>query len=331
MQAVLLAGFVTLAAAALPDKSTLKTVFIDGTGPKAPNFLTQAQIDSIDRELTMEFDYPAFTMGSAMPSPFNDTCGLATISCPAQKFNVIPGMDTSAIAVRGNAMTSASDHTASVGPTITFDMNASFKYTFMMVDGFSASPFWASGQLTTVMQSMHYSVLNMDHSSGLPAALKMGYRAPGNQMTTVPNIYTFMVWEHTQNATLPGAIGVQNSEFTTQKWLQAAGIANATLVAMNYFKAYGNVYSRATIRSGPLSSLAVNCTEGNFSSADKMCISHSSTTTGGAAGTTTGNEGTTTGAAGTTTGTATVSGGSVTSPELFLIFGIALAITIAGH
>lgn len=127
MQALLIAGFVTLAAAALPDKATLKSIFIDGQGTKAPGILTQAQIDSIDRELTIEYDLPAFTMGSAMPSPFNDTCGLTTISCPAHKFSLTPGMNVSTIGVRGFAMTSASDYLTRVSPTITFDMNAGKK------------------------------------------------------------------------------------------------------------------------------------------------------------------------------------------------------------
>jgi len=326
MQAFLLAGFINLAAGALPDKATLKSIFIDGTGTKSPNFLTQAQIDSIDRELTMEFDQPAFTMGSAMPSPFNETCGMPTISCPAQKFNVMPGMETSTIAVRGVAMTSASDYTASVGPTITFDMNAGKKYTFTMVDGFSSASFYASGLAAVAQQYMHYSVLNMDQSSGLSAALKTTYAPPGNQIANIPNIYAFMVWEHTQNATQPGPIGVMNSELTIQKWLQAAGIADATLVAMNYLKVYGNVYTRATLLSGSYASMALDCTTGNFSSANKMCMSHSSTT-----GTTSGTTGTNTGTAGTTDGSATASGASVTSPKLSLIFGIALAVAIARH
>jgi len=314
MQALLIAGFVTLAAAALPDKATLKSIFIDGQGTKAPGILTQAQIDSIDRELTIEYDLPAFTMGSAMPSPFNDTCGLTTISCPAHKFSLTPGMDVSTIGVRGFAMTSASDYLTRVSPTITFDMNAGKKYTFLMSDGFSGAAYWNSGMMATVQQWMHYSVLNMDQSSGLSADLKSSYAPSGNVVAATPSIYAFMVWEHTQDATQPGAIGPMNMQFTVQKWIQAAGIANASLVAMNYYKCHGNVYSRASMKNGALASSAPSCTAGNYSSVDNMCMSHSSTTTG---------------TSDTTTGS--TSGGSTTSLELSLIFGIALAVTITRH
>jgi len=325
MQAFLLAGFVTLATAALPDKAMLKSIFIDGSGTKAPNILTQAQIDSIDRELTMEFDYPAFTMGSAMPSPFNDTCGQSAISCPAYKFNVMPGMDVSTIGVRDYAMTSASGYMTAVGPTITFDMTVGKKYTFLMVDGFSGADFWSAGSMAPVKQQLHYSVLNIDQSSGLGRVrelnLKTAYRAPGNQVVATPNIYAFMVWEHTEDATQPGPSVATNSAkglFSVQKWIQNAS-ANAQLVAMNYFKAYGNVYSRADLLSGSSAMFAMkNCTAAGFSSADKMCMPLTGTTDGTA----------TTGAATTGVG-ATISGGSVTSPELSLIFGIAVAITIA--
>jgi len=326
MQAFLLAGFVTLATAALPDKAMLKSIFIDGSGTKVPNILTQAQIDSIDRELMIEFDYPAFAMGSAMPSPFNDTCGQSAISCPAYKFNVMPGMNVSTIGVRDYAMTSASDYMTAVGPTITFTMTAGKKYTFMMVDGFSGADYWAAGMVAPVKQNLHYSVLNMDQSSGLSAALKTAYRGPASQVVATPSIYFFMVWEHTENAIQPGPTfeNSANSLFTTQNWIQEAS-ANAQLVAINYFKAYGNVYSRADLLSGALAWSAETCTAAGFSSTDKMCMpSMPTVTTTTSTGAT---DGTTTTVAATTG--AVTNGGSVTSPELSLIFGIAVAITIA--
>jgi len=324
MQSLLVAGFVTLATAALPDKVALKSIFIDGTGTKKPGILTQAQIDSINRELTIEYDYPAFTMGSDMPSPFNDTCGIPEISCPAHKFSLTPGMDVSTIGVRGYKMTSASNYKDKVSPMITFDMNADKKYTFLMFDGLSLDAQWTSGMMASFQMVHHYHVLNMNQSSGLSADLKTKYAASGNPVTT-PSVYAFTVWEHTQDAS---PVAAQNSQFTVQKWIEAAGIANASLVAMNYYKCHGNVYSRAGLLDGDFAALAPDCSTGAYSSGDKMCMPSSAPNTP-LVNTTMEN---TTGAAGATTGaTATVSGGSTTSPELPLIFGIGLAITIARH
>jgi len=283
MQALLLVGWVTLASATLPDKATLKSVFVDGSGIKAPGFLKQAQIDTIDRELTIEYDFPAFQMGSDMPAPFNDTCGMSTISCPAQKFTVSPGMEVSTISVRGTAMTSAGDYMTAVAPAITFTMNAGKKYTFLMADGLSGANYWASGMMASVKQVQHYAVLNMNQSSGLSIDLKTMYHRPGNFIASTPNTYAFMVWEHTQTATMPEPIGTMNMGFTTQTWIQAAGIADASLVAMNYFKCYGNMFSRALLKSSPNpmiaaaqrqygASTAPTCTAGGFSSSDKMCM-----------------------------------------------------------
>lgn len=306
MQALLIAGFVTFAAAALPDTAKLKSIFIDGQGPKKSGTLTQAQIDSIDRELTIEFDYPAFTMSSAMPSPFNDTCGLGTVSCPAHKFSLTPGMDVSMIDVRGFAMTTASEYLTKISPTITFDMNAGKKYSFLMFDTLSEAPFWSAGMMASLQALEHYSVVNMDQSSGLSADLKTTFRPSGNVVAANPSIYAFTVWEHTQDATKPEPIGPMGSQFTVQKWIQAAGIANASLVAMNYYKGYGNVYSRATMKNNPaLASNAPSCTAGGFSSANKMCMSG--------------------------TPVEATSGGSTTSWKRSLIFGIALAVTVTRH
>jgi len=307
MQALLITGFVTLAAAALPDKATLKSIFIDGQGIKSPGMLTQAQIDSIDRELTIEYDLPAFTMSSAMPSPFNDTCGLPTISCPANKFSLTPGMEVSTISVRGHAATSASDYMTKVSPTITFTMNAGKKYSFLMADGLSGATFWASGMLAPVKSVKHYSVVNMDQSSGLSADLKTSYKPSGNFVAATPNIYAFLVWEHTQNATQPGDIGPMNSQFTAQKWIEAAGITDAKLVAMNYYKCHGNVYSRAVLKNGPSKAMAPSCTAGGYAAVDKMCMSSGGSTS------------------------PVANAGSTISLERSLILCIALAMTITLH
>jgi len=320
MQSLLVAGFVTLATAALPDKVALKSIFIDGTGTKKPGILTQAQINSIDRELTIEYDYPAFTMGSDMTSPFNDTCELPSISCLAHKFSLTPGMDVSTIGVRGYAMTSASDYKTKVSPTITFDMKADKKYTFLMFDGYSDAAYWAQADMSVVKMGKHYSVENMDKGSGLSALLKTGYVASGNVVVT-PSVYAFTVWEHTQDAIKPGDIGAQNSQFTVQAWIEAAGIANASLVAMNYYKCNGNVYSRAVLLDNPaMKAYAPSCSGGEYSSSDKTCMTpavDSNITTSDSS------------TDGATTGSTTVSGGPTTSPELSLIFGIALASILA--
>jgi len=334
MQALLIAGFVTLAAAALPDKAILKSIFIDGQGIKSPGMLTQAQIDSIDRELTIEYDLPAFTMGSAMPSPFDDTCGLPTISCPADKFSLTPGMEVSTISVRGHAATSASDYMTKVSPTIKFNMNAGQKYSFLMLDGLSGAPFWAQGMSATVMSIKHYSVVNMDQSSGLSADLKTSYNDPGNIVAATPNIYAFLVWEHTQNATQPGDIGAMNMQFTAQKWIEAAGIADAKLVAMNYFKCHGNVYSRASLKNGTNAWMAPTCTAGNYSAVDKMCMSSGGSTaapTTMAPGATMVLTTTAPGAGAGATSEGASSAGSTISLERSLIFCIALAMTVSLH
>merc|ERR1719401_1148437 len=169
-----------------------------------------------------------------------------------------------------------------------------------MVDGYSAAAHWSAILPPHMVQGMHYYVSNMTTSTGLSTALKTNYVSPNNPVIATPNIYAFMVWEHTQTATQPGTMGYMNSEFTVQKWIEAAGIANASLVAMNYFRGYGNVYSRAALMSRGMSAFAPNCTAGGYSSADKMCMPLSSTTTGSTTGSTTGAAGSTTGP---TTGT----------------------------
>ena len=83
-----------------------------------------------------------------------------------------------------------------------------------------------------------------------------------------------------------------NMGFTTQTWIKAAGIADASLVAMNYFKCYGNMFSRALLKSSanPMiaaaqrqygASTAPTCTAGGFSSSDKMCMKMETTASAG--------------------------------------------------
>jgi hypothetical protein len=256
-------------AVAIPNKLELRRVFVDGNGTLVAGFLEQAQIDTIDRDLKITYSLPELNMNSGMPYPFNETCGATSLSCPAMQFDITPGMDVTTAMVRGFAGTDSTSADTAIAPTYSWAVVAGKKYTLLMVDNFSPNPAWAA---FGVPRLLHYGVFNIEGNDISTGTATSAYGPPGTPFTEHPNVYAFLIFEHDAAIDATAAVTAAQTPLSNMSFfLNSAGLGSAKLVAMNFFRAYGNQYSLVHLRKRGLASFASTIPCSSYTST-QMCF-----------------------------------------------------------
>merc|ERR1719262_1895848 len=97
--------------------------------------------------------------------------------------------------------------------------------------------------MNQVLHMAIYNIMGNDFDTGHLGKNWM-YGPPGNPTPNTPNVYAFMVFETDGDVPIPTTTDVPNP-FVLQSLLTFLGAnINIKLVALNYFKAYGVIYSK---------------------------------------------------------------------------------------
>jgi len=234
-------------------KTSAKRLFVDGIGLQAP-VLSQAQMDSLDRLLRIEYDVPELQVHSCSPYPYDMTCGHA-LACGAQRFTVTPGMDVSVEQVRGE-----NPDGSKLSPNISWNAMAGKKYTLIFIDFFSSSQFWPDNNLKVFLHGTVINADGSDLSTGTVLNIGFGenfYFAPANPDTTTANNYAFLLYEHEQMLQ-PNIGDVKKSTFSEyMQWLNAP--SDFKLVALNWFRGHSSVWARGALTAAGLGGFAPSC------------------------------------------------------------------------